>query len=204
MGAGCTKEGSATTARCPQGRDRVQDDGMIEEVVKLHMELVALTFACNYNRVATLQWGDGTDATKYNVPADASLGWRFHHISHRVTSDGSAGSNPTAEQAHTEIDALRMQTLLYGLNQFRPGGSRTRRSSCGRTTSPRGRAIGGERPPHHLGERRRVSQAGRVHDAGNVGNNRLFNTLITAAVRDKGRAVNFGAGPRATSRQIKA
>ena len=46
-------------------------NGMIEDVVKLHMELVALAFACNYNRVATLQWGDGTDGTKYNVPSNA-------------------------------------------------------------------------------------------------------------------------------------
>ena len=38
---------------------------------KLHLELVALAFACNFNRVATLQHGDGTDATKYNVPSNA-------------------------------------------------------------------------------------------------------------------------------------
>ena len=39
----------------------------------LHMQLVALAFACNYNRVATLQWGDGTDGTKYSVPSNSGL-----------------------------------------------------------------------------------------------------------------------------------
>ena len=58
------------------------------------LELVALAFACNFNRVATLQWGDGTDDTKYNVPSNASLGWPFHHLSHRVPSDSATGTNP--------------------------------------------------------------------------------------------------------------
>ena len=83
---------------------------------------MALAFACNYNRVATLQWGDGTDGTKYSVPSNASLGWPFHHLSHRVDSDGATGMNPTAEQAHAEIDVLRMQTLLHGLDAFKARG----------------------------------------------------------------------------------
>ena len=96
---------------------------MIEDVVKLHMELVALAFACNYNRVATLQWGDGTDGTKYNVPSNASLGWTFHQLSATASSRiGATGSNPTAEQAHAEVDKLRMQTLLHGLDQFKARG----------------------------------------------------------------------------------
>ena len=34
---------------------RSRRNGMIEDVAKLHLELVALAFACNFNRVATLQ-----------------------------------------------------------------------------------------------------------------------------------------------------
>src|SRR4029079_17060904 len=95
---------------------------MIEAVPKLHLELVALAFACNFNRVATLQHGDGTDQTQYAVPSNESLRWPFHHLSHRVQSDGATGSNPTAEKAHAEIDVLRMQTLLHGLDQFKARG----------------------------------------------------------------------------------
>jgi hypothetical protein len=90
---------------------------MIEDIVKLHSELVALAFACNANRVATLQWGDGTDGTIYNVPNN-SRQWKFHHVSHRVQSDGASGNDQTALQAHIEIDLLRMQTFKHTLDAF--------------------------------------------------------------------------------------
>jgi hypothetical protein len=90
---------------------------MIEDLVKLHSELVALAFACNANRVATLQWGDGTDGTVYNVPSN-SRQWRFHHVSHRVQSDATSGNDPTAALAHEEIDVLRMETFKHALDAF--------------------------------------------------------------------------------------
>ena len=87
-------------------------DAMIEKLALLNMQLVALAFACNYNRVATMQWGDGTDGTKYDVTSNASLGWTFHQISHRVAVGfGRSATNPTAEKAHHEIDVVRMKTL---------------------------------------------------------------------------------------------
>ena len=39
--------------------------------------------ADTFDRVGTLQWGDGTDSTKYSVPSNASLGWTFHQLSHQ-------------------------------------------------------------------------------------------------------------------------
>src|SRR5262249_35853369 len=65
----CTTSGvDTTTLDSYKSRFTFQTNGMIETVSLLHMQLVALAFACNYNRVATLQWGDGTDTTKYSVP----------------------------------------------------------------------------------------------------------------------------------------
>ena len=136
----CSTAGVSTTQIEALKTFAFKTNGMIEDVAKLHMELVALAFACNFNRVVTMQWGDGTDATKYNVPTNATLGnWPFHHISHRVQSDGDVGNNATAEQAHVEIDRLRMETLKYGLDQFARAGCSTSRSSCGPTTWPTGR-----------------------------------------------------------------
>jgi len=98
-------------------------NGGIENVVELHMQMVALAFACNQNRTGTLQWGDGTDHTVYQVPSNTSLGnWNFHFISHRTQSDGATGQNSTAEAAHAEIDQLRMQTLAKGLKHFKDRG----------------------------------------------------------------------------------
>ncbi|HXU61068.1 MAG TPA: DUF1552 domain-containing protein, partial [Polyangia bacterium] len=123
MAATCTQDGLSTSQLTAlKSGIAFTTNGMIEDVVKLHLELVALAFACNYNRVGTLQWGDGTDGTKYSVPSNASLGWPFHHLSHRVDSDAATGSNPTAEQAHHEIDTLRMQSLLHGLDAFKARG----------------------------------------------------------------------------------
>ena len=99
-----------------------KSNGMIETVSLLHMQLVALAFACNYNRAATLQWGEGTDGTKYPIPSAQSLGWTFHQISHRVESDSAVGNNMSAEQAHHEIAHLRMQTLAKGFDAFNAHG----------------------------------------------------------------------------------
>ncbi|HEY3252978.1 MAG TPA: DUF1552 domain-containing protein, partial [Polyangiaceae bacterium] len=171
-------------------------DGMIEDVAKLHLELVALAFACNFNRVATLQHGDGTDATKYAVPSNAGLDWPFHHISHRVPSDSAVGDNPVAEDAHAEIDVVRMQTLLHGLDQFSARGlfdksliMWTNHIADGPTHSFK------NVPTIIAGNAGGYLKQGAYVDAGGVTNNRLLNTLIDAAVRDKGPwSMDFGDG----------
>jgi hypothetical protein len=98
-------------------------NGGIENIVELHLQLVALAFACDHNRTGTLQWGDGTDHTIYDVPSNKQLGnWNFHFISHRTQSDAAVSNNATAEAAHAEIDVLRMQTLAKGLKHFKDRG----------------------------------------------------------------------------------
>ena len=166
MGATCTKTGLSTTKldALKSGLAFKNDGIVIEDVVKLHMELVALAFACNYNRVGSLQWGDGTDGTKYSVASNASLGWTFHQLSHRVQSDGAVGNNPTAEQAHSEVDKLRMQTLLYGLDQFKARGLQDKAMVTWLTHISDGPSHSAkQRAAHHLGQRRRLSEAGRIH-----------------------------------------
>lgn len=95
-----------------------QQGNMIEDIVRLHGEVTALAFACNYNRVGVLQWGDGTDGTRYAGLAAGSVGWPFHQVSHRVESDGALGNNANAEDTHAQIDAIRMETLAKVLKHF--------------------------------------------------------------------------------------
>jgi hypothetical protein len=183
-----------------------QTNGMIEEVVRLQMGVTAVAFACNFSRVATLQWGDGTDQTKYAVPANASLGWPFHHISHRVQSDSASGNNPTAEQAHIEIDAVRMETLAAGLDQFASRGLQdssfvmwTNHVSDGPSHSFR------NVPVIVWGNAGGYLKQGQYVDAGNTGNNKLLNTLISAAVKDTGAVVeDFGEGAGGQLAAIRA
>jgi hypothetical protein len=211
-----TMTGMATTACSATGVSTTQiealktfafkTNGMIEDVAKLHLELVAMAFACNFNRVVTMQWGDGTDATKYNVPTNATLGnWPFHHISHRVASDSATGNNATAEQAHIEIDRLRMETLKYGLDQFAARGLFDKSIILWTNHVAEGPSHSMRNVPHIIaGSGGGYLKQGQFVDAGNVGNNKLFNTLIYAAKRDKNTtAVTFGSGTAGDLAAIK-
>jgi len=197
MGLKCTQDGLATSQlEAYQSGFAFKMDGMIEDVAKLHLELVALAFACNFNRVATLQHGDGTDATKYAVPSNAGLNWPFHHISHRVQSDSAVGSNQTAEDAHAEIDVVRMKTLLHGLDQFKARGLFDKSLIMWTNHIADGPSHSFKNVPTIIaGDAGGYLKQGAYVDTGGVTNNRLFNTLIAAAVRDKlDWTKNFGDG----------
>lgn len=183
-----------------------QTNGMIEEVAELQMSVTAVAFACNYNRVATLQWGDGTDQTKYDVPANKSLGWPFHHISHRVQSDSQSGSNPTAEQAHVEIDAVRMTTLAAGLDHFASRGLSDHAFVMWTNHVSDGPSHSFKNVPVILwGNAGGYLKQGQYVDAGNSGNNKLLNTLISAAIQDTGSSVeDFGDGAGGQLTAIRA
>ena len=196
MGDSCTLAGLDVTAlEALESGVAFRSDGMIEDLALLHMSLVATAFACNLNRTATLQWGDGTDHTVYDVPSNAGLRWNFHHLSHGIQSDSSVGDNAEAMNACAEIDALRLKTFAAGLDHFAARGLADHSFVMW---------------TNHLAE-------GHVHTFrplpfivwGNAGgylkqgefieesttNNQLLCTLINAAVRDSGTTVeSFGEG----------
>jgi hypothetical protein len=94
-----------------------RQNGKIEDVAKLQMDLVGLAFSCNLTRVATLQVGDGTDHTNYVV--DGVKTDKFHYISHRATTDGTGGTPiPNAVELHAKIDRIRMETFKYMLDRW--------------------------------------------------------------------------------------
>ncbi|HET9930261.1 MAG TPA: DUF1552 domain-containing protein, partial [Polyangiaceae bacterium] len=108
----CSQNGLELSAIQALEKFAYDPHGQIEDIARLQMSLVALAFACDYNRTATLQWGDGVDKTIYDVPSNVTLGnWPFSFISHRDRSDATTGINPTAEMAHAEIDVVRMRTF---------------------------------------------------------------------------------------------
>jgi hypothetical protein len=201
MGLMCTTTGLDTATLNGTGYKtgfQFKQDGMIEKVALLHMQVVALAFACNYNRVATMQWGDGTDGTKYSVPANmgTGMGWTFHQLSHRVQDDARTGNNATAEQAHAEVDVLRMKTLAQGLDAFNARGLANSAIVMMNFHVSDGPSHSGNNVPHIIwGNGGGFLKTGQFIDAGKVTNNKLHNTLITAAIRDKSTAtVDFGRG----------
>lgn len=161
----------------------------MEEYVSLHLQVMAVAFGCNHARVATLQWGDGTDGTKYDVPSNAGLGWTFHQLSHRIQSDSATGKNPTAEAAHHEIDIVRMKTLLVGLDAFKAHGLEnntqliwTNTIADGPSHSPKGV------PMIVWGNGGGYLKQGTFIDTRGVANAKVLNTLMAAATRDKSAA----------------
>jgi hypothetical protein len=171
--------------------------GMIEDIARLQMSLVALAFACNYNRTATLQWGDGTDGTIYPVPANESLGWRMNFICHRAQSDAATGNNPQAAQAHAEIDALRMQTFAAGLDHFKARGLDDKSLVLWTNAIADCPSDSFKNVPHIIwGDGGGYLKQGTYVNAGNTTNAPLLNTLISAAIQDTGEVMeNFGSGP---------
>jgi hypothetical protein len=155
-------------------------------VAELHMNLIALAFACDLNRVATLQIGTGNDQTRFYV--DGALQNTFHRISHRVDSDGSDGPViPNADMLHHKIDRQFGQMFKHLLDRLSMYGG-----SSGETLLDDCIAVWtndlANGPPHSY---RNVPQIiagsgggflrqGQYVDSGNVTHNKLFNTILSA------------------------
>ena len=170
------------------------------EIARLHMSLVAMAFACNYRRAASLQWGDPNDYSIYDVPSNADRQWRFNFISHRMQSDaavGSDASDPLAAQAHAEVDVARMQTLAAGLDHFKARGLTEQCFVMWTTSYAEGPSHSFLNVPHIIwGSGGGFLKQGQYVDAGGTANNRLLNTLLTAALQDTHTTVeDFGDGP---------
>jgi hypothetical protein len=75
----------------------------VDDVVKAHCDIIALAMACGKSHAATLCVGNGNDQTQFYI--NGRTFERFHHISHRVRSDGASGEAiPDAEELHHQID----------------------------------------------------------------------------------------------------
>jgi hypothetical protein len=198
MGALCTTTGLDIPA-LEALKTFKYDSHRTDEIVKLHMSLVAMAFACNYRRAASLQWGDPYDGTIYDVPSNLDRQWKFTWVSHRLQSDGAIGSDagdPLALQAHTEIDVVRMQTLAAGLDHFKARGLADRCLVMWTMHYAEGPSHAFVDIPHIVwGNGGGFLKQGQFVDAGGATNNRLLNTLISAALQDKHLTVeNFGEG----------
>lgn len=180
--AGCEQaELDVSTIESMQNLQYSNNNHMIEQLVKLHSELVALAFACNANRVATIQWGDGTDGSIYDVPSN-SRKWKFHHVSHRMQSDGASGNDPTALEAHKEIDALRMETLKHALDHFAMRGLFSNAAIVWTNHVSDGPSHSFRNIPYVIGgSLGGTLKQGQYVSAGNTSNANLLTTLIQKA-----------------------
>ncbi|HKU43555.1 MAG TPA: DUF1552 domain-containing protein, partial [Polyangiales bacterium] len=89
----------------------------VDEVVRAHSDLLALAMACGKSHAGSLCIGNGNDQTQYEI--NGKVYERFHHISHRVRSDGSSGEAiPNAEALHHDIDKKFAGYFKYLLDKL--------------------------------------------------------------------------------------
>lgn len=200
MGLECSADKLDTQAiQAMNSGQAFKANGKIEDVAKLQMDLVTLSFACNATRVATLQCGDGTDGTRYVI--DGQTLERFHWISHRIQSDGTSGAAIAgAAEMHRKIDRLRMGTFKYMLDKWAQYSTAagplfdnafvmwTSHVAAGPSHSFR------NLPIIIAGSAGGYLKQGQYVNAGNVNNNKLYNTLASAmgCTNNGGPLENFG------------
>jgi hypothetical protein len=168
-------------------RQAAEDNANRIVVAEMMMDLIALAFACDANRVATLQIGTGNDQTRFYV--DGVLQNTYHRISHRIDSDGSEGAEiPNADLLHHGIDKIFAGMFLHLLDRMSmyggpSGGTLLDDAMCLWTNDL------SNGPPHSYSNVPQVIagsaggflRTGQYIDAGNVTHNKFLNTLINAA-----------------------
>ena len=198
MGATCTKDGlSQSSLDALKSGIAFKANGMIEDVVKLHLRDrgagVRLQLQPRRRRCSGATAPTARSTASLRTPPSAG---RFTTSAIASTRTAATGMNPTAEAAHAEIDALRMQSLLHGLDAFKARGLQDKSIILWTNHIADGPSHSARNVPHIIwGNGGGYLKQGQYVDAGNVTNNKLWNTLITAAIRDKSTAtVNFGSG----------
>ncbi len=92
---------------------QAESDEHVVTVARLQCQVIALAMSCGRVNAATLQIGNGNDQTQYTI--NGRKYERFHHISHRIHSDGSDGEAiADADLKHHEIDKL-FASIFKGL-----------------------------------------------------------------------------------------
>lgn len=92
-----------------------------ERMLYMMFDIVALAFACDLKRAATIQIGNGNDQTVYDINGPKHP---FHWISHRIEGDGGVGSAPSiagADHYHYQVDRIQMRWfrhLVARLNEY--------------------------------------------------------------------------------------
>jgi Protein of unknown function (DUF1552) len=116
----CTLPSDLVAALSATDKNRAESDDAVQPTLALHARVMALAVACGRQRAATLQVGNGNDQTQYTINGNKYE--RFHHISHRINSDGATGDAiANADVKHHEIDKMfagLFRTLVKTLDDY--------------------------------------------------------------------------------------
>jgi hypothetical protein len=175
----------ATDLQAFNGMFTVNDK--MEDIVKIHLSLIAFAVASDRFRVATLQIGEGNDHTQWFV--NGTKAPPYHFVSHRVMGDGDGGTKiGNAVELHAGIDRVHARLFKHLLDQLT-----MYKTADGRPLLDDGTAIwlnsNGNGPPHDVGNVPHIvaGSAGGFWKTGQhlvvnkVTNNKFLNTVANAA-----------------------
>jgi hypothetical protein len=158
----------------------------MEDIVKLHLSVVAFAFASDRYLVGTVQVGEGNDHTQYTI--DGVKAPPYHFISHRVLGDGDSGTKiGNAIDLHAAIDRIHarfFKHLLDELTKYKTADGRPLLDDCAAVWLN----SNGNGPPHDVNNVPHIvaGSAGGFLKTGqylnlSVKNNKFLNTVAAAA-----------------------
>lgn len=115
----CAGLGPEQQAQLLSVKDDPEHNDSLELVTQLHARLIALAFACDQRRTATLQNGAGQDGTRFIIDGELRPSW--HHISHRKATDIVAEQAPAIDEAslmHHQIDRIHGRLFRFLLDRL--------------------------------------------------------------------------------------
>jgi hypothetical protein len=93
------------------------ENGNMEKVVRMMLDMIAFSFASDRVRTATLQVGGCNDHTRYTINGVEAP--PFHYVSHRVMSDGGDGPRiDNAIELHHQIDCIHARYFKHLLDRL--------------------------------------------------------------------------------------
>lgn len=162
------------------------DNDKMPDVTRMQIDLIAFALASDLARTSTLQVGTGNDGTQYIINGVKLPS--FHQISHRIFSDGVDGAPiPDAITMHHNIDRLHAQHFRHLLDKLSaytlPEGGTLLDSTVAVWLNSLANG-----PPHSYkgvpfiigGSGGGFFKTGQFVDVKSVGNNKLFNSILTA------------------------
>ncbi len=181
----CELPGEAELMAMEAQQDYSGQDELIQTITRMQMNLIALAFACDYTRAATLQIGDGNDGTQYTIDGEKLP--RYHQISHRIFSDGSEGDPiPDAQGKHHLIDrehAKMFRHLLERLSIYSTESGTLLDDSVAIWTNDLGAGVShtyNNIPWICAGSCGGFLKTGQYIDAGAVTHNKFHNVILSA------------------------
>jgi hypothetical protein len=159
----------------------------MEDIVKLHLSVVAFAMASDRYLVGSVQVGEGNDHTQYFINGVKAP--PYHFISHRVLGDGDSGTAiGNAIDLHAAIDRIHaryFKHLLDELSTYKTADSRPLLDDCVAVWM---NSVGNG-PPHDVGNVPHIIaggaggflKTGQFLNLTGVKNNKFLNTIAAAA-----------------------